>query len=170
MESGGTVVSATEAGSTVVAAAIAIHTDTARTAVGSATIAVPIASAVAARVAIAATIAVSAAIAIVGVCTPTPAAPRMAPAPTPWTSPPTAEPWASADKEAAGEPVCTVIAIRRAGIRIIRVVAPAADRRATYVNRCRIINHWADADADSNLSMSRRHECNRNYESREQSK
>jgi hypothetical protein len=94
----------------------------------------------------------------------------MTPAPAPWTSIPTAEPWAGADKEAAGEPVSTVIAIRGAGIRIIRVVTPATDRGATYIDRRRIINDWADADADSNLSMSRRHECNGNDESREQSK
>jgi hypothetical protein len=94
----------------------------------------------------------------------------MAPAPAPRASIPTAEPWASADEEAAGEPVSAIIAIGGAGIRIIRVVTPATDRGASYVSRCRIINIWPDADADSNLSMSRWHECNGNYESREQCK
>src|SRR5277367_5270741 len=91
----------------------------------------------------------------------------MTPAPAPRASIPTRVPWASADEEAAKEPVGAVIAVRRTGIRIVRVVAPGADRWSGNIDRCRIINHWTDTDTHGNLRMSK---CRRHYENRKQSK
>jgi hypothetical protein len=57
-------------------------------------------------------------------------------------------PRASADEHAAYKPVRSVIAIRRAGVGIISVIAIRADGSCTDA---RI--HWADADAHGNLRV-----------------
>ena len=74
-----------------------------------------------AAVTIAATVAITAAI---------PAAMPIPSAPPPMT-PVAAVPWASADKHAADEPARAVVAIRRAGVRIVTVITIWADRSRT---------------------------------------
>jgi hypothetical protein len=61
-------------------------------------------------------------------------------------------PGARTDKDAAREPARPVIAIRRAGIRIIRIVAPIAGRRTVSIGRG---NHSrTHSNTDRNLGMS----------------
>ena len=50
-----------------------------------------------------------------------------------WTSP-AVVPGASADKDSVREPARTVVAVRRATIRRVRVIAVSADRRPTHSN------------------------------------
>jgi hypothetical protein len=77
----------------------------------------------------------------------------MAIAVAPSASVPAVEPRASADKEAVVEPVSAVEPIRRAGVGIIRVVSPFAGWGTVYIDRGRVINHRAKADADRDLSV-----------------
>ena len=51
------------------------------------------------------------------------------------------KPRASSDKEATGEPARTVVAVRRAGVRVISVVTVSADGSFTYIA-------GADSNAD----------------------
>jgi len=62
-----------------------------------------------------------------------------------WT-PPAVVPGACADKDAACKPAWTVVAIGRASIRIVRVIAVSADRRAIHI----AANADPDSDARSN--------------------
>jgi hypothetical protein len=71
--------------------------------------------------------------------TPTAATPTTVPAP----------PWASTDKQSARKPARSVVAVRRAGVRIIIVVAVCADR------------FYADSDRDLCLRISQRQHQNR---------
>jgi hypothetical protein len=66
------------------------------------------------------------------------------------------EPWASADKDTACEVVWTVVAVRRASIRVIPVVAVGANRSRTVVSR-------ADSNAD-NHSLRMRRRCGQEHE------
>jgi len=70
-------------------------------------------------------------------------APTMVPAPT--------IPGPGADEDAANKPVRTVVAVRRACVRIIRVVAIRANRRSSNSN-------WRNIDADRNLGVCGGHE------------
>jgi hypothetical protein len=58
-------------------------------------------------------------------------------------------PRSGADENSANEPARTVVAIRRAGIRIIAIVAIGADRRSA--DTC---IHRSNADTDSYLCLS----------------
>jgi len=69
-------------------------------------------------------------------------------------------PRAGADKDAADKPVRTVEAVRRAGVRVIRVVAIGAHGRSSNDDR------W-DSNADLNLSMCGRHREQEKSECRE---
>ena len=55
------------------------------------------------------------------------------------------EPWAGADEDAADEVVRAIVAVGRAGVRIVAVVTVGADRRGAV--------NWAYADADANLRV-----------------
>lgn len=87
-----------------------------------------------ARISISAAISVAAAEPIAGMSVEAPTVPR-----------------ANADEEAAGEPVRTVIAIRRASVWIIRVVAPLAVRRAIIARR--IHNGRTNTHANRDLGI-----------------
>jgi len=63
-----------------------------------------------------------------------------------WMSP-AVVPGASADKDPVHEPVRTVVAVGRATIRIVRVIAVSTDRRASHITA------EANADSDSDLSL-----------------
>jgi hypothetical protein len=63
-----------------------------------------------------------------------------------WISP-AVVPGASADKDPAHEPVRTIVAIGRASIRIVRVIAVSADRRASNITA------EADPHSDPDLSL-----------------
>src|SRR5579862_4205361 len=61
----------------------------------------------------------------------------------------TVEPWASADEDAAREPVWTVIAVRSTSVWSVPVVSVSTDRRCA--------NRYADrTDSDSNADLSLR--------------
>jgi hypothetical protein len=62
------------------------------------------------------------------------------------------EPGSSSDKDASGEPIRPVVAVRRAGIRIVAVVAVSACRRcvAVVVTITRTIDRPAESNADRN--------------------
>jgi hypothetical protein len=64
-----------------------------------------------------------------------------------------AVPRADADKDAAVKPVGTVIAVRGAGIRVIRVVAPLAIRWAVIAVISGIHNRGADAYSNCDLGI-----------------
>jgi hypothetical protein len=71
--------------------------------------------------------------------------------PTPVSQPGwTVEPWAGSHKDTAGEPIGTVVAVGRAGIRIVSVIAPLAERSRTNRNAHR---PHANSDADSDLRL-----------------
>jgi hypothetical protein len=55
----------------------------------------------------------------------------------------TVKPRASTDEDTAGEPTGTVVAVRRARVRVISIVAVGAHRGWTNVS-------WADSNADHN--------------------
>jgi hypothetical protein len=165
MKAGGTTIASAESGVSVIASAITAAADGACSAVSASAIAVVESAAVesgviAATVSISipaaisepATVSVSTAIAIVGM-TPAPAAPRMTPTPAPRASIPAAEPGTGADEETGGKPVGSIVAIRGAGIWIVRVISPAADWRTRDDNRSRIINLRADADTNTHLPV-----------------
>jgi hypothetical protein len=59
------------------------------------------------------------------------------------------EPWASADKDTACEVVRTVVAVRRASVRVVAIVAILADRRCIAVAR-------TDSNADNHSLRVRR--------------
>jgi hypothetical protein len=98
---------------------------------------------------------------------PASATPRPTPARTtvPWTSVPpvshapapqpsrTVEPWPSSNKDAAHKPVRTVVAIRRAGVRIVSVISVRTARRTN----CHADRPDSDAHADLRLRISKRH-------------
>src|SRR5580692_6457754 len=69
------------------------------------------------------------------------AAPKATSAETGTSAEAAAEPWASSDKEAAGEPARTVVTVRRAGVWVISIVAVGANGGRADI--C-----WTDADAD----------------------
>ena len=69
------------------------------------------------------------------------------------------EPWAGANKDAIKKVVWTIVAVRRASIRVIPVIAVGAHRRRTVVAR-------ANPDAD-NHSLCVRRSCRRQYENRQ---
>src|ERR1700724_307229 len=62
-----------------------------------------------------------------------------------WMSP--AVPGACADKDPIREPTRTVVAVGRAAIRIVRVIAVSADRRSSHITA------KANAHSDSDLSL-----------------
>ena len=89
------------------------------------------------------TVAADAAIAI----TPTPS-------PAPAAAPIAAVPWPGADKQAASEPVGSVVAIRRAGIRIVRVVTVITDwrRRRVIIPIAAVTAAYANANCNLGIS------------------
>ena len=66
-----------------------------------------------------------------------------------------AEPWASADKEAIHEPIRAVVAIGSAGVRIIIVIAVRADGSWTVVAICVWGNAEGKADPHLRVGASR---------------
>jgi hypothetical protein len=88
------------------------------------------------------------------------AAPTVAPAPA--TVAPTASPaipWAGTDKHSACEPIRPVIAVRRASVRIVPVVAVGAYRCCSDVA-------WTDSHAHRDLRL---RVCQRQHQNRDQS-
>ncbi len=79
----------------------------------------------------------------------------MAVAPTPRAAIPAAEPRAGADENATVEPVRTPVAIRGAGIRVVRVIAVVAEWRAGQIVITRVTDYRTDADANSDLGLCR---------------
>src|SRR5580704_9058648 len=53
----------------------------------------------------------------------------------PTTSEAAAEPWASSDKEAAGEPARTVVTVRRTGVWVISIIAVGANGSRSNIAR-----------------------------------
>jgi hypothetical protein len=75
-----------------------------------------------------------------------------------WSAVEAAEPWAGTDKNTAGKVTRPVVAVRRARVRIISIVAVLAYRGWTDVRR-------ADANAENNslcMSVRRSHQANAN--------
>jgi hypothetical protein len=70
-------------------------------------------------------------------------------------TPITVVPGAGADKEATHKPARSVVAIGRAGIRIIRIVAPGTDRSRVSITVVSVSVSIIDADTHTNLSISR---------------
>jgi hypothetical protein len=120
------------------------------------------------RVAIIATATVVAAAAVVSAVTVVPAA-TVVPA-----TPVTVIPGAGADKEATDEPARAIVAIGRAGVRIIRIVTPGADRSRvsiTVISVSVISVSVTDTDTHTYLGVSRsRHQRCGNYQRSEQQK
>jgi hypothetical protein len=58
------------------------------------------------------------------------------------------EPGASSNEDAFVEPVSTVIAVRRAGVGIVAVVAVCANWRLIYGTNSNADRPYTDADAD----------------------
>lgn len=89
----------------------------------------------------------TAAISPVRMTVPRTAAPSIGPAPL--SEPPRpVEPGAGSNEEPSGEPIRTVITVRRAGVWIVAVVAIRANRRWSHRNA-----DWPDADADAHLRL-----------------
>ena len=63
-----------------------------------------------------------------------------------------AEPRSGSDKDASGEPIRPVVAVRRAGIRVVTVVAVSACRRcvAVVITITRTVDRPAESNADCN--------------------
>jgi hypothetical protein len=64
----------------------------------------------------------------------------------------TVVPGSRADKDAAGKPRRAIVSVRRAGIRIVAVVAIGADRSRIPI-AVTAVNRSADTNADRNLGM-----------------
>jgi hypothetical protein len=84
-------------------------------------------------------------------------------------------PGAGADKEATDEPARAIEAIGRAGVRIIRVVAPGADRSRVPITVISVssvtVSSVTDTDSHTYLGVSRsRHQRCGNYQRSEQQK
>jgi len=69
------------------------------------------------------------------------------------STPISAIPGTRADEDAADEPARSVVAIGRAGVRIIVVVAPGTNRSGIPVTIIAISVAAADSDTDSDLSV-----------------
>jgi hypothetical protein len=72
-------------------------------------------------------------------------------------------PGADADEEAAAKPAGTVIAIRRAGIRVIVVIAPLAIWRAVIAVISGSNHRGADAHSNTDLGARRDRSERKNY-------
>jgi len=72
------------------------------------------------------------------------------------------EPGSGSDKEPAGKPIRPVVAIRRAVIRVITVVAVGAHRRRPVVTIARTVHRAADSNADDNSLRMRRNSRRQN--------
>ena len=73
---------------------------------------------------------------------------------TPAAAPTPTVPRTCADEDAAREPAGSIVAIRRASVRVIRVVAPIACRGAVIAVITRGNNGRTHSDANCNLGMS----------------
>jgi hypothetical protein len=65
------------------------------------------------------------------------------------------------DKDAADKPVRTIIAVRRASIRIIGVITPGANRRSIIQRHRSLHNSWPNPNtySDLRLSNNRKRQC-----------
>jgi len=105
-----------------------------------------------AAVAVPGTVSVAAVVSIVAAAISAPVA-GVSPAPT--------VPGASADKYAAYEPVRSVIAVRSASVRIIRIIAPRADRGTVGIRSSHNRRPDTNTDTYGDLCVGRR--CERHH-------
>jgi hypothetical protein len=64
------------------------------------------------------------------------------------------KPWASADKDATGKPIRAVVAVRRAGVRIVSIVTVVAD--GSFIDIAGIAGSDSNADRNSLCACERR--------------
>jgi len=89
--------------------------------------------------------------------------------PVPTAAPVAAIPRASADKEATYEPARSVIAVRRASVGIIRIVAVGTDRSRIPIAIISVSSTVPNPDAYAYLGVSRsRHQCYGDHQRTEQ--
>src|SRR5580698_10056570 len=86
----------------------------------------------------------------------------------PSTPIPAVEPGTGADEHAAVEPVRAPVAVGGAGVRVIRVIAPLADRRPAKRVGSRVTHFRADADTDGDLGLCRLCQCKGHRQQRNQ--